>query len=134
VTTKSGATGPRDSARSSRRRLRTLKHAWQFRSCYNSGRKLVTQHSVIFLYAPSEPDGVRVGVVASRRVGDAVRRNRAKRLLREAARRIVPRLRDSSLWVVLIAKASIVTKTSADVERDLERALVAGHAIDPRIE
>jgi ribonuclease P protein component len=134
VTTRSGATGPRDSARSSRRRLRTLKHAWQFRHCYNSGRKLVTPHSVIFLCAPSGPDGVRVGVVASRRVGEAVRRNRAKRLLREAARRLVPRVTERSLWLVLVAKASIATKTSAEVGRDLERALLAERVIGPEIE
>ena len=91
-------------------------------------------HSIIFLRAPSEPDGVRVGVVASKRVGDAVRRSRAKRLLREAGRRLAPRLRERSLWVVLVARASIVTRTSAEVERDIEQALIAGRVIDPEIE
>ena len=44
-------------------------------------------HPLVVLYAiQSELPGVRVGVHASTGVGNAVRRNRAKRLLREAMR------------------------------------------------
>jgi ribonuclease P protein component len=114
--------GPRQPARSSRRHLRTLQHAWQFRRCYDSGRKLVTNHSVIFLFAPPEPDGVRVGVVASRRVGGAVKRNRAKRLLREASRRVASKWPEAH-WIVLVAKSSIVARNAEEVRIDIERAL-----------
>jgi len=112
---------PRESARS-RRRLRTLQQPWQFRGCYDAGRKLVTHHTVIFLFASPEPDGVSVGVVAGKRVGNAVKRNRAKRLLREAARRNAARW-PSNHWVVLVAKSSIVTRNADDVEREIRRAL-----------
>lgn len=118
--------GPRESARSSRRRLRTLQHAWQFRRCYDAGRKLVANHTVIFLFAPPESDGLRIGVVASRRVGGAVKRNRAKRLLREASRQ-VGSLWPEDRWVVLVAKGSIVTRSVEEVRADLARALAARH-------
>jgi ribonuclease P protein component len=117
--------GPRESARSSRRRLRTLQHAWQFRRCYDAGRKLVASHTVIFLFAPPEPDGLRIGVVASRRVGGAVKRNRAKRLLREAAR-AVGSLWPEDRWVVLVAKGSIVTRSVEEVRADIAHALAGG--------
>ncbi len=126
--------GPQESARSSRRRLRTLQHAWQFRCCYDSGRKLVTRYTVMFLCAPSEPDGVRVGVVASRRVGNAVKRNRAKRLLREAARQTTPRLLTRSLWVVFVAKSAIVASDADAVRSDIEQALIADGLIEPAVE
>jgi ribonuclease P protein component len=42
-------------------------------------------HPLVILYAlQSEPEGVRVGVSAGLAVGNAVKRNRAKRLLRAA--------------------------------------------------
>jgi len=58
----------------------------------------------------------RVAVVASRRVGSAVQRNRAKRLLREAARTVPMRAgRD----VVLVARGSILDVGLAQVRAEL---------------
>ena len=52
------------------------------------------------------PVGTRVGVVAGRSVGNAVKRNRAKRLLREAMRAYRAQLADG--WdVMLIARAPL---------------------------
>ena len=59
----------------------------------------------------------RVGVVTGRRLGGAVVRNRARRLLREAFRVHQPQLRQP-LDMVLVARASIVGKGFAQVEAD----------------
>lgn len=61
-------------------------------------------------------ESCRLTVVASRRVGNSPTRNRAKRLLREAAARISwPVGHD----VVLVARPGIVGASMWDVHRDL---------------
>ncbi len=58
---------------------------------------------------------LRLGVVASRRVGGALARNRAKRLLREVFRKGRP-CREVSADVVLVARGAIVKARYEDVE------------------
>ncbi len=65
------------------------------------------------------PDGAssRLGVVTSRKVGGAVERSRARRLLRESFRRHQHEL-GGPVHLVLIARPSIAGKTQAQVEGD----------------
>lgn len=109
---------------------RTLERSWQFRICYDRGHKIVCEHTVIFYYrSPGDKHDtvsrIRFGVVASKRVGNAVKRNRAKRLLREATRALANKLNDRHLWIVLIAKSSITSRSAIDVRNDIERGLSA---------
>ncbi len=70
--------------------------------------------------APNPVGTLRIGVVAGRRVGTAVARNRAKRLLREAARHLYPHLVPG--WdLVLIARPPILDVKEPQVEAALER-------------
>lgn len=58
----------------------------------------------------------RVAVVASKRVGDAVSRNRAKRLLREASNRVAWR---AGTDVVLVARAACASSSLAPVQAEV---------------
>jgi ribonuclease P protein component len=73
---------------------------------------------------PGEPEGeLRVGFTASRRVGNAVVRNRAKRRLRAAAAWVLPLHGKAGMDYVLIARASTGERPYAALLADLEGAL-----------
>jgi ribonuclease P protein component len=106
---------------------RVLRSRWQFRLVYERGKKINCRHAVVF-YLHGEtgepPPGPLFGVVASKRVGGAVHRNRAKRLLRHAVQTTADRLTRRDVWVVLVAKRSILDCTSREVARDLEQGMM----------
>jgi ribonuclease P protein component len=71
-----------------------------------------------------EPGGdARVGLTASRRVGNAVRRNRARRRLRAAAETVIPFHAKRGHDYVMIARAGTAGRPFADLVKDLETAM-----------
>ena len=72
--------------------------------------------------APQE-DQVRVGYTASRRVGGAVERNRAKRRLRALVAETFPNLADYRFDYVLIAKTVCLTRNFDKMRQELIAAL-----------
>jgi ribonuclease P protein component len=94
-----------------------IKQGRDFSRVRQEGRRLVTGCLIANwrrLPAQSPP---RLGVVTSRKIGNAVVRSRARRLLREAFRVHQYDLAQP-VDMVLIARASIVGKGRADVEKD----------------
>jgi len=68
-------------------------------------------------------DGIRLGLTASRKVGNAVERNRARRRLRALAGQVLPRHAAAGLDYVLVARRETVTRPWAGLVLDLEAAL-----------
>jgi len=110
------------------RRVR-LRRASDVRRVYDEGRSWV--HPLLVLVArPNGLDFSRVGVTASRNVGNAVARNRAKRLLREAARHLYHQF-EAGWDVMLVARAGILKVKEPQVEEALASLLrQAGQHID----
>lgn len=78
---------------------------------------------------PAAPELIRVGYTCSKKVGNAVARNRAKRRLREIARAVLP-LEGHPGWdYVLIGRAGATADLPMDrMQDDLARALRKLHA------
>jgi len=79
-------------------------------------------------WAAASGPGSRLGVITGRKVGNAVMRSRARRLLREAFRVHQGDLR-GAVDLVLVARPSIVGKGFSDVERDLLEAFRKGRLL-----
>jgi ribonuclease P protein component len=76
----------------------------------------------------AKPAVLRVGVTASRKMGGAVERNRAKRRLRAAARAVLPLSGVMGNDYVLVARRDTLTKAFDGLVADLARAVRAVHA------
>jgi len=83
----------------------------EFLDVQNNGRRVAGRYFVM-LARPNRRDRDRLGIVASRKVGGAVARNRAKRRLREVFRRMAPAAAapgaGAPLDIVVIARPDIV--------------------------
>lgn len=82
-----------------------------------------------WLPAPSGKPA-RLGVIVSRRLGGAVVRNRARRLLKESFRLHQHELAQP-LDLVLVARASIVGRGRGQVEEDLLRGMARHRLLRP---
>jgi ribonuclease P protein component len=75
---------------------------------------------------------VQVGITASKKIGNAVARNRAKRRLRALARQVLPALAQPGWDYVLVARPGVtITRLFADLVQDLEAALRQIHKTRP---
>lgn len=87
------------------------------------------------LQARDRADGTqecRVGFTASKKIGNSVLRNRAKRRLRALAREVLTGLARPGWDYVLVARPeATVTRPYAELRTDLEQALRSVHRVRP---
>ena len=67
-------------------RRRRLSRSGDFKRVYKEGSSKATRHLVLYSFDRTEggPEEIRLGVSVSKKLGDAVARNRVKRVLKEA--------------------------------------------------
>jgi len=94
-----------------------LTKAKDFSLLYQKGRKIVGRYAVLY-YRRKEPVPNRIGFTVSKKIGNAVWRNRIKRVLREAVRGIGA-ADGTGYDVVLIARGRIRAASYADVRQEL---------------
>ncbi len=91
----------------------------EFQQVYERGLRTQARFMTLFIRANNLPV-TRLGVAATRRLGDAVRRNRAKRLVREVFRRnkMLP-----GFDVVVVPRPELLDAEFSSLEADYRNAL-----------
>jgi ribonuclease P protein component len=100
-----------------------LKRRPEFLAVAASGLKLVTPGMIVQARPRGDAGPPRLGLTASRKIGGAVERNRARRRLRAAAEAVIPLAGGAGHDYVLVARAQALSRPYALIVEDLTRAL-----------
>jgi ribonuclease P protein component len=98
-----------------------LTRSEDFKRVRRSGKSYAHPLVVLIVQGSDQPH-VRVGIAAGRTVGTAVIRNRAKRLLREVMRTLIPNI-SSGLDLILIARSGLASATLEDTRQAVQNLL-----------
>ncbi|MBQ7466683.1 MAG: ribonuclease P protein component [Clostridia bacterium] len=98
-----------------------LRKKYQFNYVYKVGQSVHGKY-LLLVYTKSKNKNIKIGISASKKIGGAVIRNRARRLLRAAVSPYLNDL-DSNFNLIIVAKQSINGKKMNVVKQDLETAL-----------
>lgn len=102
-------------------RAQRIRKRPEFLRIQDSPARVSTRHLLLLLGLRADEGPPRLGVVASRKVGDAVARNRAKRLVRESFRlqqAALPR----GLDLVIVVRPGTAELGLAEIAGELHRA------------
>lgn len=101
-----------------------LKKNSQFRLVYSKGKREVGDN-VTICFLKREEAGLLPGFVAGKkRVGKAVQRNKAKRLMREGFIDLRERFTEKGLWIVFIASRDLKQTPFHELKKDMESSLL----------
>lgn len=116
-------------------KLTAIRENHLYSKAYARGKKYVAKHVVVYVlpdYAasklakanPEKKKVNRVGITVTKKIGGAVVRNRAKRIIREGYR-----LSDKNspvrrgFLIVIVARGSVVRASSDDIRKDIDKAI-----------
>ena len=104
-------------------RYRTLTKNKEFTRAYTRGKSFV--HPLLVLYVVKNRTGqTRVGITSSKKIGNAVTRNRARRVIRAAMQQLLPQ--NVGSWdLVFVARGKTAQSKSWQLEKVMKKQLEA---------
>lgn len=99
-------------------KARRVRRSGEYQRAFKAGIR-VHGRFFTFVMSSNSSSTVRLGIVASRKLGDAVTRNRAKRLIREAFRRMAS-TKPAGVDVVVIPRTALFDASFENVQDDFD--------------
>lgn len=98
-----------------------LKHGWQFDLVFRTGHR-ETGELVRLLFVKRPGDPTQIGVTVGKKIANASKRTRGRRMIREAFRKLLPWVKEG-VWIVVSLREKALEKSSKDVYVDIARTL-----------
>ncbi|MCL2474508.1 MAG: ribonuclease P protein component [Alphaproteobacteria bacterium] len=107
-------------------RLESLRRRADFIDISNSGKRWVSKYFILQIRENQEPVNdssvVRYGITATKKIGNAVVRNRSKRRLRVLAREFVSKLNPQHDYV-FVARTETPSCEFSDMKTEIQKAI-----------
>lgn len=94
-----------------------LRKKYMFNYCYKVG-KVVHSKSTILYFTPSKNKNIKVGISVSKKVGTAVKRNRARRVIRSAITPFLDSLK-ANYNIIIVARENILSFSFKDLSNQI---------------
>lgn len=100
---------------------KVLRGKREFSAVYNKGKSAAGRYVVVF-YKKNGLEHNRLGFLASKKVGNAVARNRARRLMKESVRTDID-IKVQGYDIIFIARNTIEGKKKQDITKSLRATI-----------
>ena len=106
------------------KRMFRLRKKSIYQEVFADGKNYSVKHVAIYVLKGPK----RFGFIASKKVGNAVQRNRARRLMREVIRLHLPEIKNDK-QIILIARVGIKGVSYSEVEKSMMNMLKNANAL-----
>ena len=107
------------------KRIQTLKENHLFARAYRRGRCFSGRYIALYILKNTDRNSKKFGITVSKNRGNAVKRNRCKRIIREAYRVFHPFIKDGFVIVIVARQPCVeahVSVVTSELESLLEKA------------
>lgn len=105
--------------------IEKLKKSRDFTTIYDKSKKVYTRYAIVFV-SENKNNIQRFGFVASKKTGNAVQRNRIKRLFREFVKNNKEKFKEGTDYIFVgkgILKEKLKTLKYNDIEKDMLKVI-----------
>ena len=100
-------------------KITKIKENYLFRRAYKKAPSYVCPFAVVYILK-TRHSGVRLGITAGKKIGKAVKRNRAKRVITAAFSECLPKI-SGNFDFIIVARSRILTTKSTTVQKCFEK-------------
>ncbi|NJH82668.1 ribonuclease P protein component [Staphylococcus agnetis] len=108
-----------------------IKKNSDFQLIYRKGRSVANRQFVVYTYRHNQNEHFRLGISVSKKIGNAVTRNRIKRSVRECLK--IHKLDILPLDIIVIARHPAKEMSTLEIQKSLEHVLKIAKVFNKKI-